>query len=124
VSGQIVINVSSLAGKIEQSLKEYTDEIEQGLKADIKEVGEKGAEELQRISPKKTGKYASGWKFEKASEDSVIRNTKRANLTQLLEKGHAKRNGGRVKAIPHISIVEESVIKELEERTEKRIKGE
>ena len=41
----------------------------------------------------------------------------------LVEKGHAKRNGGRTQAQPHISTAEEMAIKKFENKVERAIKG-
>jgi hypothetical protein len=43
-------------------------------------------------------------------------------LAHLLEHGHAKRGGGRVRAIPHIAPAEEMGIRELEERITRALK--
>ena len=43
------------------------------------------------------------------------------SLTHLLENGHAKRGGGRVKAIPHIGKVNADVMEMVEKEILKRI---
>ncbi|KAK9680615.1 hypothetical protein QE152_g38973 [Popillia japonica] len=70
-----------------------------------------------RTGKKRTGKH--GWSvtsqgsFTKPS--FVVHNKKKPGLTHLLENGHALRQGGRARAIPHIKPVEEQCIKEYEE---------
>ena len=44
-------------------------------------------------------------------------------LAHLLENGHAKRGGGRVKAIPHIKPAEDHARDELVKDIEKALKG-
>ena len=44
-------------------------------------------------------------------------------LSHLLEKGHAKRGGGRVRAIPHIAPAEEMGVEMLEGLIEKALQG-
>lgn len=112
---------NQLSDKVQRYLNAFNKEVEDGFKKDKEDVAEEGAEKLNASSPKRTGKYASGWGTTKRSTEITIHNKKRAGLTHLLEKGHAKRNGGRVKGITHIEPVEEYVIDELEKRLIKRI---
>ena len=56
------------------------------------------------------------------SLDVVVHSKNRYQLTHLLENGHAKRGGGRVREIPHIGPAEEIGIRELEERIERALK--
>ena len=48
---------------------------------------------------------------------------KKYQLAHLLEKGHAKRGGGRTKAMPHIAPAEENAVKELENDIKKALGG-
>ena len=67
---------------------------------------------LRAVSPKKTGQYAAGWTMERirggimGEEGYRVKNEDHYELTHLLEKGHAKVNGGRVRARVHIRPVE------------------
>lgn len=115
-----MINLSNEIAKI---LSEYSSEVEQGLEKAKQDVARKGAEELRKTSPKKTGEYAKGWTTRKDGNARIIYNKTKPQLTHLLEKGHAKRGGGRVAGIPHIRPVEEKVIDDFVERVEKVIRG-
>lgn len=72
---------------------------------------------LRVSSPKKTGAYASGWTMSRThgkAKGYIVKNDKYYMLTHLLEKGHAKVNGGRVRARVHIAPVEERGIMTLD----------
>lgn len=75
--------------------------------------------ELKATSPKsknkrRSGQYAKSWTKKKRGKMIIIHN-KEYQLTHLLEKGHAKRGGGRVEAKVHILPVELN-LKESAER--------
>lgn len=80
----------------------------------------------QGLKRKKGGKrYANGWraKLEKGALQVklVVYNANKPQLTQLLENGHAKVNGGKVDGKPHISPVNDWAQKEALERIKKRL---
>ena len=119
----VKISINNLANEITQTLKEYTEEVEEGLEKAKEDTAKNGAKKLRSTSPKKTGKYSRSWRAKKQDEAWVIHNAKYYQLTHLLEKGHAKVNGGRVSGRPHIAPVEEQVIKDFEKEVERVIKG-
>ena len=122
--------MQDIAAQINRILSEYGDEVRREMKPVIKDVAEQGVRHLKKGSPKRPGTgrhYASGWRVkveEKRLEVSAtLYNSTKPGLTHLLEKGHAKRGGGRVDGIRHIEPVEEWVTKkaliELERKLSK-----
>lgn len=92
------------------------NETEKWLEKTAKET----AKDLQKTSPKNTGKYAKGWTATKKDGHWVVHNKKAPGLAHLLEHGHpVKRDGvkiGDVNAIEHIKPAEERAkdkVKEL-----------
>ena len=65
---------------------------------------------LRAVSPHKSGDYSRGWTmghFQAGADVGYrVKNEDNYQLTHLLEKGHAKVNGGRVSAKVHIRPVE------------------
>ena len=117
------IEIGQLANEISKALKEYTREVSEELEKAKQEVAKEGVKELKKTSPKKTGDYRKGWRTKKQGTAQIVYNATKPQLTHLLEKGHAKRGGGRVPGQPHIAPVEEKVIEEFEKRVEKVIRG-
>lgn len=114
----------NFADEIAQALQDFTIEVEEGLEDAKEKAAKNGAKALKATSPVgRTGKYAKGWRAKKVGKSWVIHNATRYQIAHLLEKGHAKKSGGRVPAIVHIAPVEDSTIKEYENEVEKVIRG-
>lgn len=113
---------TDLSAEIMKCLQEYTDEVVEALEKTEKELADEAVRTLKQTSPKKSGKYAKSWTQTKQGKKRVVHNKKYYRLTHLLEKGHAKRNGGRVAARVHIAPVEQRISREAIERFERILK--
>lgn len=108
-----------LAKAVMDGLKEYAGAVASDLKDAAEQTADDCVKELRQTSPALTGDYRKGWKKKKSYESSTevrytVHNQTDYQLTHLLEKGHAKRNGGRVAAQPHIGPAEQNAIEEME----------
>lgn len=118
--------VDDLADAIMEGLMEYAEVTTDTVKAAVKKASNTVKKEAAANAPKKTGKYKKSFKVTKQKETAdslhmVVHSKDRYQLTHLLEKGHAKRNGGRVAAIPHIEPAEEKGIRQLQQEIERGI---
>lgn len=118
-----MVKVNDLTEEITRALQEYSTEVEEGLEEAKVEVAKDTVKRLKQTSPKKTGDYRKGWARKKVGTAQVVHNRTDYQLTHLLEYGHAKRGGGRVAGIPHISPAEEWANDEYLKRVEKVIRG-
>lgn len=104
-------------------MRAYVQENADAFKDEVKSTAKVCKEEIRAASPVQTGDYRKGWRVKVLFESSsnvrvVVHNATDYQLTHLLEKGHAKRNGGRVPAYPHIAQAE----KRASERLQKAVK--
>lgn len=124
--------LGSTISKIMEEFKEATaDDIEESVKATAKQT----VTELKQANPSGSGAYGSwkdynaGWTTKKSSTASyngyaaTVYNKTKYQLTHLLEKGHAKVNGGRTRAFPHISIAEDNAETFFTNDLTKRLRG-
>ena len=117
------VRIDQLAQAINETLQEYADLAAEDMKSCIEDTGKTVRKEIAAAAPKDTGAYRKSWRTKKTYEDSTrltvtVHSPKRYYLTHLLENGHAKRGGGRVRAIPHIAPAEEAAAEALERNIE------
>ncbi len=121
-------NVNDMADAIMKGLMEYADVSTETVKNAVKKAGNTVKKEVSANAPKKSGKYKKSFTVTKQKETAesltvVIHSKNRYQLTHLLEKGHAKRGGGRVEGIPHIAPAEEKGIRQLTGEIERGLSG-
>lgn len=117
--------------EIKDILNEYSEDIQEAIITETERIAKMGVNRLKQTSPKRTGKYARGWKVKtvkgKNFISSTIHNSTNWQLTHLLEKPHVIRNKsgtyGISKPQVHIQPVEQRCILEYELNVEKAIKN-
>lgn len=124
------IRIEDMAVEISKLMEEYANKVDSDIKAEAKAVAKEAVKELKQTSPEgsgsRKGHYKDGWvsKVEKENATSIdikVHNKLKPGLTHLLEKGHAKRGGGRVEGKPHISKAEKNAIENYEKRLKARL---
>lgn len=114
------IPIQNLSDEIMKGLKEYAEITSDKVKSAVKNAGETAVNEIKNNAPRNKGRYAKSWSVKATKENSdllvlTVYSRDHYRLTHLLEYGHAKRNGGRVPAQPHIAAAEEKSVKKLGE---------
>ena len=127
------IKPDQLAKEIEQALTDYAGVTEEACDKGVSETAKDAVQALRNAHPAGSGQYGSwdkynrGWKVMQTKTDkryhrkATIHNATDYQLTHLLEKGHAKVNGGRTRAFPHIAPVAEKCEDELIQNIRKYI---
>lgn len=122
------IDIDDLTDEIMEGLMEYSNLATDTVKNAVKKAGAKVRKEIRTNAPRDTGKYKDSFKVTKRKETAnsleiTVHSKDKYQLTHLLEKGHAKRGGGRVEAKPHIGQAEEEGIRLLKEEIERGLSG-
>ena len=122
------VSIDSMAEEIMKGLMEYKNLATADMKTAVRKAGRTVKKDIQANAPKKTGAYSKSWTAKTTKETSeslelTVYSPKKYQIAHLLEKGHAKRGGGRTKAGPHIAPAEESAVKELESDIRKALGG-
>ena len=122
------VSVDQLAEAVMEGLTEYNKLATDTVKKAVKKAGNTVKNEIKGSAPRKSGKYAASWRTKTTKESSTslqvtVYSPSRYMLAHLLEHGHAKRGGGRVRAIPHIAPAEEAAEAELLRDIERGLKN-
>lgn len=121
------IQANQLAATVMKELEEYADVVTEDVKTAVKNAGDTAKKEIAASAPRDTGAYAGSWAVKKTKENDrmlevTVHSRNRYQIAHLLEFGHAKRNGGRVAARPHIANAEQNAIEQLERDIERSLK--
>lgn len=119
-------SINDMADEIMKGLTEYADLTNESMKKAVRKTATSVKKEISANAPKKTGAYAKSWSTKKTKENShslemTVHSKNRYQLAHLLEKGHAKRGGGRVAGKPHIAPAEENGVQMLENLIEEAL---
>ena len=112
-------SVDNMVDEIMKGLREYADLADDAMKKAVRKTAASVRKEISDNAPKRTGKYAKSWATKKVAENShklemTVHSKDHYQIAHLLEKGHAKRGGGRVNGKPHIAPAEENGAELLE----------
>ena len=105
-------SIDDMASEVMKGLNEYAELADVSMKKAVRKTATAVKNEISANAPKKSGRYRKSWTAKKTKENShtlemTVHSKDRYQIAHLLEHGHAKRNGGRVAAIPHIAPAEE-----------------
>ena len=119
-------SINDMADEIMKGLTEYAELSDSAMKKAVRKTAKTVKEEISANAPKRTGRYAKSWTTKKTKENShtlemTVHSKDRYQIAHLLEHGHAKRNGGRVAARPHIEPAEQHGEELLESLIKKEI---
>ena len=120
------VPVGRMAEAIMEGLTEFAELATDEMKAAVRKSAKTVKDEIGSGAPVRTGKYAKSWRTKTTKESAnalviTVYSPSRYMLVYLLENGHAKRGGGRVKAIPHIAPAEQHGVDMLEREIERAL---
>lgn len=113
------VKTTEFAHEVEFILSSYSDEVTAQVSAAVRDVAIHCLNRIRSTSPKRTGRYAKGWRFKKIVSLAgriptyIIHNATDYQLVHLLEFNHAKASGGRVSGIPHVKPAADAAQDEL-----------
>lgn len=121
------VGIDGMADAINEELEKYAKLANTEMKSAVRKSAKTVKEQISANAPRRTGKYASSWTASTMAESSqslemTVHSKNRYQLAHLLEKGHAKRGGGRVAGTPHIAPAEKAGEELLVSLIEKALK--
>lgn len=123
------INIDQLAKAITDSVDEYTEDVQVGIKRVVNRTSNKVAKEIKTNYPynDRTGEYTKGWRNSKVDRNGIIKRTIWNRLhyrrVHLLEFGHLTKDGKRVQAYPHVEPAYNKYAKNIDKEIKKVIES-
>ena len=114
-------SIDAMADEIMKGLTEYADLADTAMKKAVRKSATQVKNEISANAPKDNGKYTKKTGENSHSLEMTVHSKNRYQLAHLLEKGHAKRGGGRVSGKPHIAPAEENGVQLLEHLIEEAL---
>lgn len=111
----------NLASEIADALDGFTDDVAKALEATKESLAKEAAKEVKAKAPVREGKYKKSISAKKVGNTWIVY-AKKYQLTHLLEKGHAKRGGGRTRAYPHWKPAEDLILSKATELFKRELK--
>ncbi len=117
------VGADSLADAVTRELTDYAMSTADSIKEAVRHASDTVKKDISAGAPTRTGAYAKSWRTKVTKESTngmeiTVYSPTRYRIAHLLEKGHAKRGGGRVAGRAHIAPAEQHGIKELETEIE------
>ncbi|HUM83631.1 MAG TPA: HK97 gp10 family phage protein [Lachnospiraceae bacterium] len=122
------VSIDEMDDVIMKELEDFSRLATDDMKDAVTETAKSVKADIEGAAPVLTGRYKKSWAVKKTEENAtsielVVHSKNRYQLTHLLEHGHAKRGGGRVRAIPHIAPAEQRGEEELVKRFKNALEG-
>ena len=116
-------SIDAMADEIMKGLTDYADLADEAMNKTVRKTAKSVNDEISANATKRTGAYTNSWTVKTTGENShslemTVHSKNRYHLAHLLEKGHAKRGGGRVSGKPHIAPAEEKGVQLFEKLIE------
>ena len=112
---QMNVGVNDFSRAVSEMLSDWDEDVMEAVNAAAKKTADEAAKDLHSVGEfGGTGRYKKGWtvtakRRNRRDTEQIVHNKKEYQLTHLLEFGHAKQNGGRTKAFPHIGKIADKV---------------
>lgn len=112
------VSVDEMGNAIAKEFEQYVENTADDVKKIVEKIADDVKEKIEEGAPVDTGAYKKSWSVTQTKKSALgaeytVHSKTRYRLTHLLEFGHAKRGGGRVKAQPHIAKGEQLAISEI-----------
>lgn len=123
------VKMDDLASAVNETLTLYAADITKETQKLAETTAKDTKNKLKKAGQfeDRSGNYRKGWTtktvVKNANDIQIVVYNKVYQLTHLLEYGHVKRGGGRVRAYPHIAPVEEQAVREFTQQIERIIRN-